>query len=178
MITGVKPGDLLCVRSPGLAGKLIRIGEEMAGQPGLANHVAIVHHLDAHGTCWTLEGRPGGVGWRQADDYLASPYTVTNVGQPKTLTQRAAVCKIAEEMLGTGYDWESIAADAEGAFNLHLWQPSAWVNGRVPGHVVCSTLAAYAYQKAGLDGPQGREAEPSGWVAFILEHGYDKQAPP
>jgi hypothetical protein len=40
VITGVKPGDLLCVRSPGLAGKLIRIGEEMAGQPGLDNHVA------------------------------------------------------------------------------------------------------------------------------------------
>jgi hypothetical protein len=176
VITGVKPGDLLCVRSPGLAGKLIRIGEEMASQPGLANHVAIVHHLDAHGTCWTLEGRPGGVGWRQADDYLKSPYTVTNIGQPKTLTQRSAVCKTAEAMIGTAYSWEAIAADAGMAFGLKdIWAEK--VNGTLPGGIVCSSLAAYAYDRNSLAAPNPADyahVTPADWVALIMEHGWDR----
>jgi hypothetical protein len=146
-----------------------------SAEPNMDNHIAVAHHQDAHGTLWVLEGRPGGVGWRQANDYLRSPWTLTNAGQPKTDAQRAAVCKTAEAMLGTAYDWQAIAADAAGAFGLNgVWLPK-W-DGKVPGHVVCSSLAAYAYTRAGLGRPiqaaDGREVTPADWVTFILTHGY------
>jgi hypothetical protein len=172
----VEPGDLLCVRSPGLAGKLIRIGAEIAGRPGLANHVAVVHHTDAKGICWCLEGRPGGVGWRDAADYLRSPYTIANTGQPKTRMQRAGVCTTVRVMLGTAYDWEAIAADAGMAFGLRdIWGERA--GGTLPGEVVCSSLAAYAYDRNGLAAPAPADyahVTPGDWVALIMEHRWDR----
>ena len=183
MITAalVAPGDILAVRSPGTAGRLIRFGSAMrelvtgAAEPNLDNHIAVVHHTDKAGTLWVLEGRPGGVGWRQASDYLASPWTLSNAGQPKTPAQRKAVCDAMHAIIGVAYDWEAIAADAGDAFGLdRVWQPG-W-DGKVPGHVVCSSSAAYAYTKAGLGRPDqvadGREVTPADWVAFILGHGY------
>jgi hypothetical protein len=170
-----QPGDILAVRGGGTTGKLIRLGAALRGQPNLNAHIALMHHTDTHGTHWLLEGRPGGVGWRDATDYLKSPWTITNPGQPKTDAQRAAVCKTTEAMIGTAYDWEAIAADAAGAFGLdHVWEPG-W-NGQVPGHVVCSSLAAYAYTKAGLGRPSqaldGRGVTPADWTTFIFTHGY------
>ncbi len=182
MITpaAVQPGDILATRSPGMGGRLIRFGAAMRelvtgqAEPNLQNHVAIVHHQDAHGTLWALEGRPGGVGWRQADDYLASPWTLSNAGQPKTAGQRAAVCKTAEAMIGTAYDWRAIVEDAGAAFGLHgVWAEKA--GGQVPGHIVCSSLAAYAYDRAALAAPEPEDyahVTPSDWVAFIIEHDY------
>src|SRR5262244_4651766 len=79
----VQPGDILVTRSASLFGRLIRLGAALRDQPNADNHVAIVHHTDKHGTTWCLEGRPGGVGWRDARDYLRSPWTMTNVGERK-----------------------------------------------------------------------------------------------
>jgi hypothetical protein len=176
----VQPGDVLAVRSPGTAGRLIRFGAAMrelvTGQPepNLQNHIAIMHHVDKAGTLWVLEGRPGGVGWRQADDYLHSPWTLTNAGQPKTAAQRAAVCKTAEAMIGTAYSWQAIVEDAGVAFGLHaVWAQKP--GGQVPGHIVCSSLAAFAYDRAGLPAPEPQDyahVTPADWVAFVIEHGY------
>jgi hypothetical protein len=78
-----------------------------------------------------------------------------------------------QTMLGTPYDWAAIVAD--GGADLHLdtaWLP-VW-NGTVPGHVVCSSLAAYAYGKAGLPGPAGgRQVQPADWDTFILTRAWD-----
>lgn len=172
----VHPGDVLLVRSPGWAAKLIRVGAALRGEPELDNHVAVVHHTDEHGILWVLEGRPGGVGWRQASDYLASPYTVSNAAQPKTADQRKTICAGALAMIGTPYDWAGIAADAAAAVDLSALFHPAWDGGKVPGHVVCSSLAAWLYQKAGLAGPEGREVTPADWLAFILSHGYQGKA--
>lgn len=167
-VTAVQPGDILAVRSGGLAGLAIRLGAAIRDQVNLSNHIAVVHHTDAHGTVWALEGRPGGVGWRDARAYLASPWTVTNVGQPKTAGQRKTVCDTMLAMIGTAYDWTAIVADAAGAFGLgEIWHP-AW-DGTVPAHVVCSSLAAWGYSKAGLTCPPGgREATPADWVGLIM----------
>lgn len=173
----VQPGDILAVRSPGLGPRLIRAGaglrELITGQPepNLENHIAVVHHIDPHGSLWVIEGRPGGVGWRQADDYLRSPWTVHNALQPKTPAQRKTVCDTMRSLLGTPYDWEAIIADAAGAFGLeHAWEPT-W-HGQIPGHVDCSSLAAYGYTKAFLRRPDpaadGRETTPADWVAFSI----------
>jgi hypothetical protein len=155
---------------------MIRIGAALRGKPNLSNHIAVVHHVDKLGTTWCVEGRPGGVGWRDAKDYLNSRQTLTNVGQPKNPADRATVCKTMEAMLGTPYDWEAIVAD--GAADLRL--ATAWlpVNGTVPGHVVCSAAACYAYDKAGLSRPPGpaRADQPSDWDAFIIEQGWQTPA--
>jgi hypothetical protein len=172
-----QPGDIFAVRSPGTAGRLIRFGAALrelvtgSAEPNLDNHIAVVHHTDKAGTLWVLEGRPGGVGWRDAGDYLKSPWTVTNVGQPKTDAQRKQICGITEAMIGTAYDWAAIAEDGALAFGLKdIWTEKA--SGQVPAHIVCSSLAAYAYDKAGVPAPAGpgdyRHVSPADWTAFIL----------
>lgn len=170
----VQPGDLLLTRSKGWAGLLIRLGSAFRDQPNLINHVAIVHHTDKEGTVWVIEGRPGGVGWRDAKAYLASPHTVCNATQPKTATQRLDVAKGAKAMLGTEYDWEAIVQDAGAAFGLDkAWELKWGKAGTVPGQVVCSSLAAFLYAKAGLDHPEGgREVTPGQWLELWIEKGW------
>ena len=62
----LQPGDVILVRTGGLAATMIRFGAALRGAPNLNNHVAVAHHLDAHGTLWCVEGSPGGAGWRDA----------------------------------------------------------------------------------------------------------------
>jgi hypothetical protein len=163
----VQPGDVLVTRSPGFGGRMIRFGAGLLGKPNLSNHVAVVHHVDAQGVTWCLEGRPGGVGWRDARDYLRDKNTISNNSQPKTDEQRANVCKTMEMLIATGYDWEAIAADAADDLGFS-WKPT-W-NGTVPGHVVCSSSACYAYDKNSLKRPPGnvRTDQPADWDTFIL----------
>jgi hypothetical protein len=170
----LRPGDVLAVRTPGLAGQVIRIGEELSGKPGLDNHIAVCHHwLD--GIPWGLEGKPGGVGWADLRLYLASPFTVNNCGQPgRSDASRATVAADAEHMIGTAYDWDAIADDTLRAFHMRDLFASTW-RGAVPGHTVCSSFAAFLYERAGWDHPQvaGRDCEPADWTAWIMERGYN-----
>lgn len=175
----VEPGDLLACRSDGTGGRLIRLGAAIKdavtgkAEPNLSNHIAIVHHRDAHGTLWALEGRPGGVGWADAKHYLQSPWTISNAGQPKTDKQRELVTSGALKLLGSPYDWAAIADDALNAFGINMpgWNPQF---GKVPGHVVCSSLAAYVYAKAGLEHPDGeRNVSPADWLALIFLHHWE-----
>ena len=174
MTVAVLPGDVLVTRSGGLAGAMIRLGAALKDQLNLSNHVAVVDHADASGTLWCVEGRPGGVGWRDAKAYLASPWTVTNAGQPKTADQRKTVCDTMTAMIGTAYDWQAIADDTLRAFHMDdLF--SSTINGSVPGHVVCSSFAAFLYKTYGWDHPNvpDRDCEPGDWTAFDLAHGWN-----
>jgi len=153
----LKPGDVLAVRGGGLAAGLIRVGEEMSGKPGLDNHVAIMHHWQG-GVPWGLEGRPGGVGWADLRGYAASPYTVSNCAQPGR----------------TGAVRAQLADDTLRAFRMDdLF--SQTVDGVVPGHVVCSSFAAFLYKLYGWDHPgvPDRACEPADWTAFALDHGWN-----
>ena len=174
----LQPGDVILVRTGGLAAAMIRLGAALRGAPNLSNHIAVAHHADAHGTLWAIEGRPGGAGWRDAGAYLASPWTVTNRVQPKTAVQRAAVCKTMEAMLGTAYSWAEIAEDAGMAFGLKdIW--SEKVNGTPPGEIVCSSLAAYAYDKAGLPAPSPADyahVTPGDWTAWLIQNRWSSPA--
>lgn len=181
MITGIpplQPGDVCAVRTSGAAGWWIRLGSALRGQPNFDNHIVVVDHADAHGTLWGIEGRPGGVGWVDVAGYFAGvngTYAVTNVHQPKTDAQRQAVCKVMRAMIGTPYDWEAIEQD--GFEDLHL--PELWGekwDGLTPGHVVCSSVAAWAYHVATLSAPKTadmRHTEPSDWTEFCLEAHYN-----
>ena len=142
-MTVPQPGDVLVTRSNSVFGALIRLGAALKDQPNLSNHVAVIHHTDKTGTVWVIEGRPGGVGWRDARDYLASRWTITNADQPKTAAQRSLVAQAVHAALGTPYDWAGIERDAAEALRLpDLWAEK-W-DGKVPAHVVCSSLAAWA----------------------------------
>jgi hypothetical protein len=169
----IQPGDVLAVRTTGLPGVMIRFGAALQDKPNLDNHIAIAHHQN--GDTWRgIEARPGGVAWVDLAPYLENKYTVTNVGQPKTPIQRDFVCKVIEQMLKTSYDWEAIALDA--LTDLHI--PDMWAeqwHGHTPDHVVCSSLAAWAYLRAALNRPMPTDpahVQPADWTQFILQNGY------
>ena len=174
-----QPADLLIVSGTNWASKLIEIGAILRGRDA-ASHVAVMHHVDKQGTPWAIEGRPGGVGWRDARDYLSDSRTVTNVGQPKTPKQRDAVCELMVRLLGTKYDWVGgIAADGAADINLPavaqaLENLGLWVappHGQVPGAVVCSSVAAWGYDRVGLPSPAAPSAwesvQPADWRSWI-----------
>jgi hypothetical protein len=174
------PGTVLVVRSAGFAGWWIRFGAALRGHPNLQNHVAVVHHADEHGTLWCIEGRPGGVGWRDATAYLASRWTITNEDQPLTPVQRDGICTVMEALLGTPYDWKTIVADGAASLGWRLpgWD-SRWSDGQVAGHVVCSSAAAYAYQAAQAPHPDGdRGCLPAGWTQWIVTRGWEPPVTP
>lgn len=177
------PGKPCLILAIGGAGgswpqKLIRIGDIIRGQPGLANHVAIVTHLDAVGRWIGIEGRPGGVGLVDCTAYLNSPYTTSNWDQPLPGGQAAQTrfLAITAKSLGIPYDWTGIAEDTLDAFGAEevarlidpLW---AWPakDGQMPGHVVCSSLAAAAYKLAAWAHPDlgsERNCTPGQWEAW------------
>lgn len=169
MTASLQPGDLLLTRASGFFSRLIRLGAAFRDEPNLDNHVAIVHHTDGRGTTWCLEGRPGGVGWRDARDYLRSPWTLDNAALLKPAAAQTTITAGAAAMIGTPYDWSAIASDALASFGIPLadaWNVTA---GQVPGHVVCSSLAAYLYAKAGLPHPAGdRLVTPADWQQLII----------
>lgn len=162
-------GDVLAVRTTGVGAWFIRLGARLRGLPHSANHVVVAHHVDPRGVMIGLEGRPGGVGWVDMTDYLASPATVDNRAQPKTAEQRYRVAKSAEAMLGAAYDWPAIAALAGYDAGLPLVEDLDWHDGHsAPLHVICSAYAAYLYGTAGLPHPVGeRFVQPADWVQFI-----------
>jgi hypothetical protein len=174
-VAQILPGTVLVVRSAGFAGWWIRFGAALRGHPNLQNHVAVVHHADPAGTLWCIEGRPGGVGWRDATAYLASRWTISNSGQPLTPVQRGGICKVMEALLGTPYDWQAIVADGAASLGWKLpgWD-AKWTDGQVAGHVVCSSAAAYAYHAAKAAHPGGdRGCLPAGWTQWIITRGWE-----
>jgi hypothetical protein len=171
-----QPGDVLVIDGTTDISKLIEIGAVLAGEAA-ASHVAVMHHTDDAGVPWAVEGRPGGVGWADARAYLADPRTAANVLQPKTQAQRAQVCALAAKLLGTPYDWMGgIAEDAMNSLGLGaLWAEKDPATGTVPGHVVCSSLAAWVYDRCALGAPKPadwRHVTPGDWAAYITAQGW------
>jgi len=179
MIEAVDVGDVLCTRNPtGWAARLIRFGAALLGAPNTVNHVIVVHHRDGGGTLWGIEGRPGGVGYVDVKKALKSPYTMTNVAQPKDEGQRFIIAKAAEGLLGTPYDWHGIVLDGMKAIRAEgLWR-SKWGDEHTPpAHVVCSSFADWLYDQVGLPSPGekfDRTVTPGDWAQFIIEKGWTR----
>ncbi|HEY2060051.1 MAG TPA: hypothetical protein VGH57_16905 [Amycolatopsis sp.] len=170
----LKPGDVLAVRGTALADEAIRVGQELDGKPGLDNHIAVMHHWTGD-VPWGLEGKPGGVGWADLRGYITSPYTMDNCAQPgRDAKERDLLAKDAELMIGTSYDWAAIADDTLRAFHMgDLFAKT--IDGTVPGHVVCSSYAAFLYERAGWERPMvpDRDCEPADWDALIMTRGWN-----
>ena len=177
MSTVAAPGVILAVwSSDSLAGKMIRVGEVLRGRPGVANHVAVITHKDARGRWIGVEGRPGGVGPVDVSHWLDDERTRGNDAQPKPGGPDAVSAFLAScaASLGIRYDWAGIAQDTCDALGLHdlsaaidpLWRWPTDEHDLLPGHVVCSSLAAMLYERAGWahPGPQAeRTCTPADW---------------
>ena len=172
----VLPGDVLTVKTgTRLVEKLIDIGEVLEGTPGYANHVIVVHHLTPDGVVHGLQGQPGGVGWVDCRRYLVDPHTTSNAAQPKTAAQRQVITDTMQAMIGTPYDWGAIAQQAADALHLPLLFAQDWHGLGYPGHVICSSLAAYGTQRAGLAVPAAhtpRDTNPEDWAEFNISQGW------
>ena len=163
-------GDVYVVRTGGLGARLIRFGACILDKPNMYNHVAIMHHY-TDGVPWGIEGRPGGVGYVDIRGYLNSPWTINNAEQPKTHEQRIEIAARSEAMLGTKYDWQAIAADAFQDLGIRDLFAQNWEEQGVPGHVVCSSYAAYIYSSLGMSHPTSssdRLTTPQDWAEFII----------
>lgn len=179
----VRAGDVLVTREGNLfMSGAIRLGAALAHLPAFCNHVIIVHHQDSAGTWWGIEGRPGGVGWRDLTEPLKGTLTNANNWQTKTEEQRYLIAVAAEELLKleTPYDWQAIAEHTRKA--LSLWKANVlareWKDDERPAHVVCSSFADWAYETVGLANPGGnrqtRMTSPGHWDKFILDGKYNR----
>lgn len=184
-MSNLNVGDVLAVRNTGFVELAIRLDAAIEDKPNISNHIAIVHHQDSTGRIWVIAGQPGGVGYAQAAGMLASKWTLNNISQPgRTDAERVKVAKAAEAMLGTPYDWEAIADDGIRAFApkaKQIWEQNWAGTGLAPGHVVCSSFAAYLYGLMDWAAPSGvaeREIEPADWDEFIITGGYNQKVTP
>jgi len=149
----------------------------MVGKPAVANHVVIVTHQDNMGRWMGIQGQPGGVGPVDCTPYLSVAMTASNHGQPKPddRGQLASFLASAAKSLGISYDWVGIAEDVLAACHVEdlsaainpLWK---WPANRnlLPGHVVCSSLAAMLYDMPSVgwahpDLGAERTCEPADW---------------
>lgn len=174
------PGDVVLTRSKGWVGWIIRFGAALLDRPNVRNHVVVVHHEDASGTLWGLEGRPGGVGWVDMTRVMRQPLTSTNAAQPKTWAQRDDICRVVESMVQRPYDWTAIGQAAMEALRMdRLWRAEEFSEaGEVPGQVICSALADWAYERVGLPSPGGsqrtRFTTPADWDLFIQSRAWTR----
>jgi len=148
-----QPGDVLAVVGGGVPGYLINLGQAIANKPSLGTHVVIVTHQDVKGRWMGIEGRPGGVGPRDITPYLHDSRVRSNYLQPRANDhgQLAVFLAGCTQSLGLKYDWAGISEDISQVLAPdlsvtidRLWRwPSS--NDLLPGHVVCSSLAAMLY---------------------------------
>lgn len=153
-VRGPLPGDVLAVDAGGIGGWLISAGQALAGKPSLAQHVVVVTHQDSQNRWMGIEGRPGGVGPRDITPYLSDSRVRSNALQPRPEDhgQLTAFLVGCARSLGISYDWVGITEDISNvvAPDLsakidRLWRWPDPKTGLLPGHVVCSSLAAMLY---------------------------------
>lgn len=150
------PGDVLAVYGGGIGGTLVRWGQWLARKPAPAGHVVIITHQDVKGRWMGIQGAPGGVSLVDCTPFLNDSRARSNHGQPRADDhgQLTAFLAGTAKSIGVQYDWVGIAGDAAAA--LHAPDLSALIDqfwrwpsneNLVPGHVVCSTLAAMLYDE-------------------------------
>jgi hypothetical protein len=172
------PGDVLAVwTGQDVVADVIRVGEALDGKPAVANHVVIVTHQDQLGRWMGIQGQPGGVGLADCTPYLSDVRTMSNHSEPRPDDngQLTTFLASAAKSLGIAYDWVGIAEDTLDA--LHATDLSALIDpiwrwpsdhNLLPGHVVCSSLAAMLYDLPSVgwahpDLGTERTCEPADW---------------
>ena len=182
-------GDVLAVwTGNGAVQDFIRVGEALLGKPAVANHVIVVTHRDVQGRWIGIQGQPGGVGPVDCTPFLSDARTMSNHAQPRPDDhgQLTTFLASAAKSLGLAYDWVGIAEDALDACHLTdlsglidpLWRwPSR--HDLLPGHVVCSSLAAMLYDLPSVDWAHPdlgdeRRCEPADWWSWSQDQAWRK----
>lgn len=184
MITGLKPGDVLCIADNTKAGYFIRLRGKLPWMRrrtplsgGKFSHVAVVMHTDKFGLPWGIEGKPSNVEFVELTKYLKDPDTLSNRNQPKTDEQRQSVVKTMLSLYAVKYDWRAIGELGVKTFGHSIfWLAQEWKDDQTPDTVICSSSVDGAYERAGLQNPGGemltRQSTPDDWGQFILENGW------
>jgi hypothetical protein len=170
------PGDVLAVWSgSNPVDDGIRVAEALLGKPAVANHVVIITHRDSHLRWMGIQGQPGGVGLVDCTPMLSDSRTRSNHDQPKPAHGLGPFLASCAKSLGIAYDWVGIVQDGLHALHLsdlsaqidHLWR---WPSNHnlLPGHVVCSSLAAMLYGLPQVNWPHPelgteRQCNPADW---------------
>jgi hypothetical protein len=148
------PGDVLAVVGGGFPGYLVNVGQALANKPSLGTHVVVVTHQDQLGRWIGIQGAPGGVSLVDCTQYLRDSRVRSNGLQPKPDDhgQMTTFLLGCAKSLGIAYDWLGILEDVSqvvapdlSADIDHLWRWPDPKSGLLPGHVVCSSLAAMLY---------------------------------
>ena len=157
------PGDVLAVWTDSV--------------PAVANYVVILTHQDQMGRWIGILGQPGAVGLVDCTPYLSHTLTRSNHDQPRPndRDQFMTFLASAAKSLGVAYDWVGLAEDTLDERHVEdlsaaidpLWR---WPSNHnlLPGHVVCSSLAAMLYDLPSVGwahpdlGPD-RKCEPADW---------------
>lgn len=179
----IGPGDILVVYDSTWPAWFIRLGAWLRFQPHKWNHVVVVSHQDDHGTWWGIEARPGKVGWTSSADmlrYMTSPKTIDNARQEKPFELRQQIVHTVITLLnGPTYDWNAIIDNAALALRIKvLWRTPDIDTGKIPTHVICSSLAAWVYARCDAAYPtysRLRDVSPGDWAKFIIDGGYDSK---
>jgi hypothetical protein len=181
------PGDVLAVPGGGAGGWLVRLGQLIARKPSTEGHVVIVTHKDVQGRWIGIQGDPGGVALCDCTPFLDDSRISSNHQQPRLEGVRLTTFLAgAAKSLGIAYDWVGIAEDAAlavapdlGPDIDRLWR---WPSDKniLPGHVVCSSLAAMLYDLPAVgwahpDLGTERVCLPSDWDTWNRGEGWVNQ---
>jgi hypothetical protein len=175
----VAPGDVLVVLATDSAfSDLIRFGARLEDKPDDIDHVIVVTHQDETGRWLGIQGHPGGVNVADVTPHLRVPSTRSNHAQPRDPAQLPRFLALCAKAFGIPYDWAAVTSDGLDALGLEvvadvvdhwIWRwPLA--TDELPGHVVCSNLAAVLYAHVGWPRPcagNERECAPCDWAEWI-----------
>jgi cell wall-associated NlpC family hydrolase len=138
----MRPGDFCVEHMPGPPGRLIRLGQWLAGD-GFADyeHAAVCVSIQ-DGRARVVQAEPGGAryGWARSDALWSD--------MPLTASQRQAIVQAARGYVGTPYSWLDYAAIA--AHRFHIPAPGLRRYIAATGHMICSQLVAQCYDDAGV----------------------------
>lgn len=134
-----RAGDFGVVHVSGEGGKLIRAGQWLNG----SGYRDYEHAFMYVGRGEVIEAQPSGARIDQltTQRVLWSHYNLT-------MAQRLSLVRIADSLVGTPYSWPDYFALAARRFRVPV--PGLHKYIADSGHMICSQLVDYCYQKAGI----------------------------
>lgn len=159
------------VRTPGILGRLIRIGQRLRvpAEYAWCNHAFIlVEQVIGTNDYYIIEAAAKGPRWARLSDYRPGTYQLVTV--PMSQEDANEVVDYARSTIGDQYGFITIACIA-----FNLLTPSFFrIDFRRKGTLICSALVARALEHGGVIGPD----DPFQVMPAQLAVRYGVKAPP
>lgn len=160
----------------GIAGKLIWLGQLLAGCPSKWEHAFLIVPDEVSGGLSVIEAEPSGARVVPLTEYLdpKKGWTCAFAYPPLTDQQKSALGAAGKQMVGVPYNW----LDYISLMLLHLHIRPQWVVDRVAGSkgMICSQLVDYVYELAGVhffsDGRYPGDVMPSDLDYLARQNGW------